>query len=93
MNGIIQLHAIFSGVVQGVGFRMTVKYQASRLGLNGIVRNLPDGRVEAYVQGDKAMLLTFLERTKKESGAAKVESVETEYSAVDPLYPDFRIVI
>ena len=50
---IIQAHIFYSGMVQGVGFRYTVQRFAGGLGLTGWVRNLPDRRVEALVEGKK----------------------------------------
>ena len=41
----------FSGTVQGVGFRYTVRRLARRFDVTGHVRNLPDGRVEMLVEG------------------------------------------
>jgi len=41
----------FSGHVQGVGFRYTVKNIALRHDVSGYVRNLPDGRVELVMEG------------------------------------------
>jgi len=45
---------IFKGRVQGVGFRYTVRQAASRRPVTGTVRNLPDGSVEAVIQGTDA---------------------------------------
>ena len=44
-------HVLVSGKVQGVFFRQKTKQQALSLGVNGWVRNLPDGRVEAVFEG------------------------------------------
>ena len=44
-------HIIFSGRVQGVGFRFTVHRLANRHGLTGQIRNVPDGTVEMIAQG------------------------------------------
>lgn len=41
----------FSGRVQGVGFRYTVKNIALQFNVGGYVRNLPDGRVELVMEG------------------------------------------
>jgi acylphosphatase len=41
----------FSGRVQGVGFRYTVKNIALQYNVGGYVRNLPDGRVELVMEG------------------------------------------
>ena len=42
---------IYSGRVQGVGFRWSVQSQLRGIGLTGYVRNLPDGRVELVLEG------------------------------------------
>lgn len=51
-----RLHCLVSGIVQGVNFRGYTRETATRLGLRGWVRNLPDGRVEVLAQGaDKSL--------------------------------------
>ncbi len=47
----IAKHIIFSGRVQGVGFRFTVLNYANRYDLTGQVRNVHDGTVEMIAQG------------------------------------------
>lgn len=51
-----EMHVIFRGSVQGVGFRYTAKAYALELGIVGEVRNLADGSVELYAQGSKEKL-------------------------------------
>lgn len=47
-------HVIFSGRVQGVGFRYTTRRIAERHNLTGWVKNLPNGTVEALLQGNES---------------------------------------
>lgn len=49
----------YSGRVQGVGFRYTAKTVATGFEIAGIIRNLPDGRVELIAEGDRAELDAF----------------------------------
>ncbi len=48
--------AIVKGRVQGVGFRAVTKRVADRKGLQGSVRNLPDGNVEIILVGPRTVL-------------------------------------
>jgi acylphosphatase len=50
------LRYLVHGRVQGVGFRWFVMRAGSRLGLEGYVRNLPDGTVEVVARGEQAAL-------------------------------------
>ncbi len=50
----------YSGRVQGVGFRATVRQVACGYDVTGMVRNLPDGRVELIAEGAKKELEAFL---------------------------------
>ncbi len=49
----VQAHILYSGTVQGVGFRFTVQRHALSLDLTGWVKNLSDGSVEILVNGPK----------------------------------------
>ena len=52
--------ALFSGRVQGVGFRYTAKTVATGFEITGTIRNLPDGRVELVAEGIPAELEAYL---------------------------------
>ncbi len=88
----LQLHAIFRGHVQGVGFRWTVVDYAEKFHLMGTTKNLSDGTVEVYAQGSKESLESFLEAVQKDSGLARIESVIAEYKKPNSQYSNFRIV-
>lgn len=67
---------IVSGSVQGVFFRDTCRATATAQGVNGWVRNLPDGRVEAVFEGDKDAVERLVDWAWEGPPAAKVEDVE-----------------
>lgn len=54
-----RLKIFYSGRVQGVGFRYTVKTVAAGFEVTGTVRNLPDGRVELTAEGAVGELAAF----------------------------------
>jgi len=56
---------LFSGRVQGVGFRATAAALARRHCLQGFVRNLADGRVETVVEGEDAAVSHFLDDLRR----------------------------
>jgi acylphosphatase len=53
--------ALYSGRVQGVGFRVTVRHLACGYDVTGSVRNLHDGRVELVAEGARAEVQAFLD--------------------------------
>jgi acylphosphatase len=57
----IARHYIFSGRVQGVGFRFAIKQLTKGFDVIGLVKNLDDGRVEMYIQGEEEELDEFIE--------------------------------
>jgi acylphosphatase len=56
-----RMTVLYSGRVQGVGFRITVRQLACGYDVTGSVRNLPDGRVELVAEGARAELKAFVE--------------------------------
>jgi len=82
---------LVSGRVQGVGFRYYVQDVATHEGVTGYVRNLPDGRLEAHVEGD-ADAVTRVERAIRSGPAgARVEYVDTEVLPPSGHYKSFRV--
>lgn len=86
---IVEMHVIFGGQVQGVGFRATALYKAQELDLTGTVCNLPDGTVEVIAQGPRKFLDILLDYLKDEFRHSMVSSVK--YKTPTWSYPSFRI--
>ncbi len=57
------MEIFYSGHVQGVGFRYTAKSVATGYEIAGVVRNLPDGRVELVAEGPRAEWNNFATRS------------------------------
>ena len=85
-----RLHAYYSGLVQGVGFRFTAERAAVSLGINGSIRNLRDGRVEIVCEGKETELNKFL--SKLDSVFKQyIRGVETDWSDATGEFQGFYI--
>ena len=71
-----QLRMIISGRVQHVGFRQFVSRYANAMALSGWVRNLYNGDVEVFVQGNEDTLSRFIDVCKKGPLFSKVTDVQ-----------------
>ena len=69
---------LISGRVQGVGFRYFTKDAADREGVCGWVRNLPDGRVEALVEGEEEAVTRVERALWQGPGGARVAAVAVD---------------
>jgi len=80
-----------SGRVQGVGFRYFVQDAAAREGVTGYVRNLPDGRVEALVEGDLEAVTRVERAIRMGPGGARVDRVEADSLPPSGTFTSFRV--
>jgi len=71
---------LISGRVQGVFYRASAQQEAMRLSLVGEIRNLPDGRVEAVVEGPREQIEEFVDWCRRGPPAAEVENVGVRWS-------------
>lgn len=81
----------FHGRVQGVYFRAHCEEQARAMGLSGYVRNLPKGSVEAMFEGDRSVVEACIEWNRTSQPAARVTSVDIEWSEATGEFRGFEI--
>lgn len=72
----VRAHVYVTGTVQGVFFRATTRERAAEHGVDGWVKNLPDGRVEAVFEGPAASVDAMVDWCHEGSPAATVTDVE-----------------
>ncbi|MFC4553673.1 acylphosphatase [Georgenia faecalis] len=76
-----RVHAVVTGVVQGVGMRWSCAREAERHGVSGWVRNLDDGTVEVVLEGDDAPVAAMLGWLREGPPHARVADVVTHDEA------------
>jgi len=82
---------LISGRVQGVGFRFFAEAAGQREGLQGWVRNLPDGRVEIVSEGDAEALERFERVIRQGPPGGRVDGVEIDSTALKIREAGFNI--
>jgi acylphosphatase len=80
---------IIEGRVQGVGYRQWTVREASRRGLDGWVRNLPDGTVEALIAGPETDVAAMIDACRHGPRMAAVTAIN-EHPAEPPAAPGFQ---
>jgi len=88
---IVARRFVITGRVQGVGFRWFAHDAARREGVRGWVRNLADGSVEAFVEGDADSLQRVEAALRRGPASARVEQFETEEHAPAGRFTEFEI--
>lgn len=89
----MQAHLYVSGFVQGVGYRQFVKQNARKLGLTGWVKNLPDRKVEALIQGPKEKVEELIKLCEKGPFLAEVEDVDIIWEEEKENFTSFDITV
>jgi len=86
------MQVYYSGKVQGVGFRYTVKQAATGYDVAGTVRNLPDGRVELMVEGQMDELNAFRDGIRESGLGSFIKNEEVSWSKATNEFRGFEIV-
>jgi acylphosphatase len=87
-----RLKIIYSGRVQGVGFRYTAKTVAAGFEIAGIVRNLPDGRVELVAEGAREELDAFRTAIRNAGLDGFIHDENINWSGAQNEFRGFEIV-
>ena len=88
---LISARLLITGKVQGVYFRFNMQQIAKKNSVVGWVRNLPDGRVEALLNGNKIDVNNVVEWSKIGPENSRVDEVKIEYGEHSREYSDFVI--
>ncbi|MBU1129286.1 MAG: acylphosphatase [Nanoarchaeota archaeon] len=75
-----------TGTVQGIFFRGFVKENAERHNVKGFVRNLEDGRIEIFLEGNSEDVNKMIELCKKGPKHSQIKKVETK----EERFQDFK---
>ena len=75
------VQVVVTGRVQGVGFRWSAMDRAESLGVNGWVRNLYDGSVEAWIEGTDAQVAQMIEWMREGPSWASVQTYQVSEQA------------
>ncbi|MGB5985940.1 MAG: acylphosphatase [Desulfobacterales bacterium] len=82
---------IITGKVQGVCFRLETREAAREYGTQGWVRNLADGTVEVWAEGEEAQVQALIEWCRKGAPFSRVDQIEVVPQDFSGRYPSFEI--
>jgi acylphosphatase len=85
----VRAHLLVSGRVQGVYFRQSTLLEARNLGVNGWVRNLMDGRVEAVFEGEEHSVKMLVNYCRQGPSAARVDNLYVSYGPFKGEFSNF----
>ena len=87
-----RMHIFYSGHVQGVGFRYTVKAVAAGFEVTGSVRNVLDGRVELIAEGPREELAAFQKAIRDAGLEHFIRNEDVSWSEAAGAFRGFEIV-
>ncbi|MGQ9683706.1 MAG: acylphosphatase [Anaerolineae bacterium] len=87
----VRLHAVVSGMVQGVSFRYYTRQTARRLGLRGYVRNRGDGTVEVEAEGPRRSVEELFSWLQRGPALADVHSVDASWGKPTGQWASFEV--
>ena len=82
----------YTGHVQGVGFRFSVKQIVAGFDVCGTVQNLPDGRVELFIQGEASEVNDLISEVDQSHLNGLIKQKEEMEVAPDPAMRGFSIL-
>ncbi len=89
---LVRVQVLYSGRVQGVGFRYTVKSLVPGYDVLGVIRNLTDGRVELIVEGKQEELDAFLQAIRDSGLRRNIRDEEIVFGNAQDNFRGFEIV-
>ena len=94
VNDVIRrcIHVFYSGTVQGVGFRYSVKSLSTGFEVTGVVGNLPDGRVELVAEGAKNELEAFTKAIRESELGHFIRKEDMRWDQPSNVFRGFEIV-
>lgn len=84
---------IVKGRVQGVGFRWFTREKARNLGLTGYVRNLPNGNVEIWAEGEQQDINDLIHLLRQGPSWSQVTDLEIDEVQSQGKYDDFNVAM
>jgi acylphosphatase len=86
------MQIVYSGHVQGVGFRYTVRTLACGFELSGTVKNMTDGRVELIAEGERTELEAFAQAIMDSGLGSLIRQAQTSWGEAQNGFRGFEIM-